>query len=175
MVVRTKLFKALGGFDKDYFAHMEEIDFCWRVKRAGYKVMICADSTVYHLGGGTLDYGNPHKTFLNFRNNLNTLLKNESISALLWKFPLRLILDGVAGIKFLVSGNTASTVSILKSHFSVYQSMAHTFRKRALYNRLIKGNRINHESRYGRYSGSILIAYYLKGRKKFNEIVSNKS
>ena len=175
MVVRTKLFKALGGFDKDYFAHMEEIDFCWRVKRAGYKVMICANSTVYHLGGGTLDYGNPHKTFLNFRNNLNTLLKNESISALLWKFPLRLILDGVAGIKFLVSGNTASTVSILKSHFSVYRSMAHTLRKRVLYNRLIKGNRINHESRYGRYSGSILIAYYLKGRKKFNEIVSNKS
>lgn len=172
MVVRTKLFKSLGGFDKDYFAHMEEIDFCWRAKRAGYKIMVCDDSVVYHLGGGTLDYDNPRKTFLNFRNNLNTLLKNESIGALIWKFPLRLILDGVAGIKFLISGNRGSTWSILKSHFSVYANMAHTFRKRAVYKRLIRENRINLESNSGRYGGSILIDYYLKGRKKFSDIIT---
>lgn len=172
MVVRTKLFKKIGGFDKDYFAHMEEIDFCWRSKRAGYKVMICGDSTVYHLGGGTLDYGNPRKTFLNFRNNLNTLLKNEKKRSLIWKFPLRLLLDGVAGIKFLVAGNGASTLSILKSHFSVYGNLAHTIRKRAIYNRLINENKINLESTSGRYSGSILVDYYIRGRKKFSDIIS---
>lgn len=174
MVVRTKLFKALGGFDKDYFAHMEEIDFCWRAKRAGYKIIACPDSIVYHLGGGTLDYGNPRKTFLNFRNNLNTLLKNESKGAILWKFPVRLALDGIAGIKFLFGGNSDSTVAIIKAHFAVYAGMGHTLRKRSLYNRLIKENKINHPSYSGRYNGSILIAYYLKGLKKFKDIITNK-
>jgi len=171
MVVRTKLFKALGGFDKDFFAHMEEIDFCWRAKRAGYKVMAYHESKVYHLGGGTLDYGNPKKTFLNFRNNLNTLIKNETTSSILWKFPMRLILDGVAGIKFLLGGNADSTISIIKAHFAVYGSMGHTLRKKTMYNRLINENRINHESSAGRYSGSILIAYYLQGKKFFSEII----
>ena len=175
MVVRTELFKVLGGFDKDYFAHMEEIDFCWRAKRAGHKVVVCTESIVYHLGGGTLDYGNPRKTFLNFRNNLNTMLKNENAGALFWKFPTRLVLDGIAGIKFLLSNNGSSTIAILKSHLAVYAAMAHTFRKRALYNRLIKENRINHKSDSGRYSGSILIAYYLKGRKHFSEIINQST
>lgn len=173
MVVRTKLFKALGGFDKDYFAHMEEIDFCWRAKRAGYKVIYCPQGIVYHLGGGTLDYGNPRKTYLNFRNNLNTILKNESLGALLWKFPVRLVLDGIAGLKFLFSGNGSSTISIIKAHFAVYRNMGHTIRKRALYKRLIKENRINPASDSGKHSGSILIAYYLRGWKKFSDIIKN--
>jgi len=171
MVVRTKLFQKLGGFDKDYFAHMEEIDFCWRAKRAGHKAMVCHESVVYHLGGGTLDYGNPRKTYLNFRNNLNTLIKNESKSSLLWKFPLRLILDGVAGFKFMLSGNGASTMSIIKAHFAIYGGIAHTLRKRALYSRLIRENKINHETKAGRYAGSILKAYYLQGKKTFAEII----
>jgi len=107
----------------------------------------------------------------NFRNNLNTLIKNETTSSILWKFPMRLILDGVAGIKFLLGGNADSTISIIKAHFAVYGSMGHTLRKKTMYNRLINENRINHESSAGRYSGSILIAYYLQGKKFFSEII----
>lgn len=171
MVVRTELFNALGGFDKDYFAHMEEIDFCWRVKHAGYKVMVCPSSKIYHLGGGTLDYGNPRKTYLNFRNNINTLLKNESFINLLWIFPIRLILDGVAGLKFLVSGNSASTISIIKAHFSVYRSLRKTLMKRTYYKRLIKKKKINRSNRNGRYSGFIILTYYIFNKKTFSSII----
>jgi len=83
-VIRNDVWKQMEGFDQTYWAHHEEIDLCWRVKRAGYKVVMYSDSVVYHLGGGTLSYDNPRKVFLNFRNNLTTLLKNESALKLLW-------------------------------------------------------------------------------------------
>ncbi|MEM6964277.1 MAG: bifunctional riboflavin kinase/FAD synthetase, partial [Bacteroidota bacterium] len=122
LFVRAKLFKALGGFDPDYFAHAEEIDLCWRIKRAGFKIMVRPRSVVYHVGGGTLDYLNPRKTYLNFRNTLFTILKNEPKGKLLWLIPLRLILDGVAGGLFLVQGKFAHIKSILEAHFSFYRS-----------------------------------------------------
>src|ERR1022692_4022740 len=101
MFVRADVFHKLNGFDEEFFAHMEEIDLCWRIHNAGYKVMYCPQSEVYHVGGGTLPKNNPRKTYLNFRNNLLMIFKNAPKKDL-WKICLlRLILDGVAGTKFL--------------------------------------------------------------------------
>ena len=117
--VRTQLFKNLGGFDPDYFAHAEEIDLCWRIKRAGFKVMVRPRSKVFHVGGGTLGYQNPQKTYLNFRNTLFTILKNEPKSKLLWLIPLRLVLDGIASGLFLVQGKFQTYSCYHKSSFFI--------------------------------------------------------
>ncbi|MFQ5448367.1 MAG: bifunctional riboflavin kinase/FAD synthetase, partial [Saprospiraceae bacterium] len=101
MAVRAPLFNGFGGFDAEFFAHLEEIDLCWRFKRAGYKIMFTPRSVVYHLGGGTLAYNSPYKTYLNFRNSYYTLLKNESILKLAFLLPIRVMMDTVAAISFL--------------------------------------------------------------------------
>lgn len=169
-VVRTDVFNKFGGFDKDYFAHHEEIDFCWRLHNAGYKVAVIPGSTVYHLGGGTLDYDNPRKLYLNFRNNLITLFKNESPLKLLWKLPARLILDGVAGIKFITEGKLKSVISILKAHFSFYFSLPQLIAKRIENRKLIKLHSIAKPNKDGRGKKSIVFQYYIRGRKNFSEI-----
>ncbi|MEQ8425970.1 MAG: glycosyltransferase family 2 protein, partial [Cyclobacteriaceae bacterium] len=104
MAIRAKLFHSLGGFDERFFAHMEEIDLCWRLHRAGHKVMYCGDSKVFHVGGATLDKSNPKKTYYNFRNGLMMIIKNLSLSDLVFKLPIRIILDWVAAFTFLLSG-----------------------------------------------------------------------
>lgn len=170
MVTRTKIFKKLGGFDKDFFAHQEEIDFCWRAKRAGYKCLATNDSTVYHMGGGTLTYGSDKKVYLNFRNNLLMLLKNERKSRLLYLIPLRLILDGVAGVKFLLSGKFKSTLAILKAHFAFYGAFPKTLTKRRRIVATLKKMNGRDNSKTGRYSKSILLKYYLGGKKRFSDL-----
>jgi len=96
MFIRSKVWTEMGGLDADYFAHMEEIDLCWRIKNKGYKVTCVPDGRVYHLGGGTLTRESPRKTKLNFRNALITLVKNMSLAELIWKIPVKLLLDGIA-------------------------------------------------------------------------------
>jgi len=103
-IIRKKVFEELRGFDKDYFAHQEEIDLCWRIHNAGYKIAVIPEAVIYHVGGGTLNYGNSKKVFLNFRNSLFNIFKNDSAVNVIWKIPMRLLLDGVAGIKFLFQG-----------------------------------------------------------------------
>ncbi len=169
-VIRNTLWKKMGGFDSSYFAHQEEIDLCWRIKRAGYKVVVHSDSVIYHLGGGTLSYENPQKVYLNFRNNLTTLIKNESGAKLLWLFPTRLILDGVAGLRFLMQGKLKSTSSIVKAHFAVYGNFFKILQRRKEIKQLIKQHAIAESNMTGKSSKSILIAYYLKGRKKYTEL-----
>jgi GT2 family glycosyltransferase len=93
MFVKAPIYREFGGLDEDFFAHMEEIDFCWRVKNAGYKVMYCPDSTIYHIGGGTLPKHSPRKTYLNFRNNLSLLYKNLYSTELFFVFFVRSFLD----------------------------------------------------------------------------------
>ena len=100
MFVRADVYHQLGGLDNDFFAHMEEIDFCWRLKNHGYKVMYCPHSTVYHVGGGTLPKNNPHKTHLNFRNNFFLLYKNLPANKLFFVFFIRLFLDTVVELNF---------------------------------------------------------------------------
>ncbi|WKN44044.1 glycosyltransferase family 2 protein [Tunicatimonas pelagia] len=99
--VRTEVYKSLGGFDSNFFAHMEEIDLCWRMHRAGYQLYCQPASVVYHVGGGTMSANNPRKTYLNFRNSTAMLYKNESVVRLLWKLPAKLGLDLLAALVFL--------------------------------------------------------------------------
>jgi len=170
MVMRKDIFDNLGGFDTDFFAHQEEIDLAWRVKRAGYKVMAYGDSKVFHVGGGTLSYVNPMKTYLNFRNNMVMMLKNESFTNILWKFPVRLILDGVAGVKFLADRKFSSIWAIIKAHFYVYGHIFSIVKKRKHYNKLIEKNKIGSPRKTGIYQGFIIKDYYLSGKRTFNDL-----
>ncbi len=120
MVIRAELFHKIGGFDDDYFAHFEEIDLCWRLKRAGYGIAVVPQSVVYHIGGGTLNYVSPNKTYLNFRNSLYTLFKNESKRNLFWIVFFRLILDGAAALLFLSQGKFDFIWMIIKAHIGFY-------------------------------------------------------
>ncbi|HZY82308.1 MAG TPA: glycosyltransferase family 2 protein [Cyclobacteriaceae bacterium] len=129
LVVRAKLFHELGGLDKDFFAHMEEIDLCWRLKRLGHKVYYCGKSTVYHVGGGTLSEGSPTKTYYNFRNGLVMLIKNQSAAQLFWKLPLRIVLDWVAALQLLFT-SPASSWAVFRAHFYVLFHLGRVFDKR---------------------------------------------
>jgi len=130
LVVRARLFHDLGGLDEDFFAHMEEIDLCWRLKRFGQKVFYCGESTVYHVGGGTLSEGSPTKTYYNFRNGLVMLIKNQSGGQLLWKLPLRVFLDWVAAVQFLLK-SPGSFWAVFRAHFYVLFHIGSVLRKRS--------------------------------------------
>ena len=116
MFIKASVWHALGGLDGDFFAHMEEIDLCWRAKNAGYKVICCPDATIYHVGGGTLPKSSPLKTLLNFRNNLAMLYKNLPQNRLRPVIGLRILLDWVAALSFLVKGNGAEFLAVFKAH-----------------------------------------------------------
>ena len=128
--VRSDVFKKLNGFDETYFSHQEEIDFCWRAKNDGFDIKYLPNSTVYHVGGATLSASNPKKTFLNFRNSLITLLKNLPANKVVGIIFLRLILDGIAGIKFLFELQPKHTFAIVKAHFSFYENLDKNWKKR---------------------------------------------
>jgi GT2 family glycosyltransferase len=163
LLVRKKIFESTGGLDGDFFAHMEEIDFCWRLKNAGYKVMYCPHSVVYHLGGGSLPHGNPFKTHLNFRNNLAMIAKNlneKRFTTLL----LRMALDQLAALRFLAALHFKDFWAVQQAHFHF----------------LLQLRKINDKrtkaiapflSMKGVYEGSIVWDYFLKGRKNFNDII----
>jgi len=168
MVMRKKLFDGIGGFDADFFAHQEEIDLCWRIKRAGYKVMAVGESQVYHLGGGTLSYVNPKKYYLNFRNNLTMMLKNDTGFNILWKFPARLILDGLAAFKFLIDGKPKTTLAVLKAHLHIYRNFSKIYKKRKQQQRKIDKLSIGSERVAGRYNGFIILDYFIRNKKKFS-------
>jgi len=121
MAVRGPLFKLAGGLDSDFFAHMEEIDLCWRLKNRGYQITYVPYSVVYHLGGGTLPQGNPRKTFLNFRNNLFLLYKNLPEDAIFSTISTRLVLDGISSLRFLLKFSFAEIFAILRAHFAFYK------------------------------------------------------
>lgn len=168
---RADLFHALGGFEPEYFAHAEEIDLCWRMKRAGYRILAEPKATVYHVGGGTLNYNTPRKTYLNFRNTLTTSFKNEPIGRLVWWLPVRLVLDGLAGVLFLTQGNFAHIGSILKAHLHFYRNAVLWWRRRKerrvqIYAAKIGPNR----TEIGRAADSIILHYYLLGHRRFSQV-----
>ncbi len=171
LCIRADLFKKVGGFDEKFFAHSEEIDLCWRLQRAGYKIYCNPQSEVYHVGGGTLNYQSPNKTYLNFRNSLFTLTKNESVFKLLWLLPLRLILDGFAGALFVYQRKWPHLWAILKAHFSYYYWFAYILARRKQDRRKIKklANEVPSNIE-GRYKGSIVFQYFFRGTKKFSEL-----
>ncbi|WP_298533897.1 glycosyltransferase family 2 protein [uncultured Algibacter sp.] len=124
LFIRSVVYNKLNGLDESFFAHMEEIDLCWRAKNLGFRIKYVGASKVYHLGGATLNEQNPKKTFLNFRNSLFTLTKNAK-GFLLGLIFIRLVLDGIAGLKFLLEFKPQHTFSIIKAHFGFYSHLKH--------------------------------------------------
>ncbi|WP_420318633.1 glycosyltransferase family 2 protein [Ekhidna sp.] len=157
MMIRSKIFKEAGGFDDDYFAHMEEIDLCWKIHSHGYGVRSIPQSTIYHVGGGTLDKTNPFKTYLNFRNGLSLLIKNLPADKLLLKLPVRIFLDWVASVKFLIEGKPKHSLAVIKAHLYMVANFRRTLRKRTITSSTPK-------------SKLLIFEYYLKNNRKFSEI-----
>ncbi len=160
LFIRKKIFEEVGKLDEDFFAHQEEIDLCWRIQNYGYKIMYVGTSTVYHLGGATLDTMNPKKTFLNFRNNLFLLVKNVPGNNFWILILSRLVLDGLAGLKFLVSGKFSHFIAILKAHFGFYLN----------FNRFVKKRK--KLSKQGKYYSvfSVVWQYFILKRRYFNQL-----
>jgi GT2 family glycosyltransferase len=174
MFVRATLFKSFGGFDGDFFAHMEEIDLCWRLKNAGYKIYCAADSSAYHVGGGSLPMGNPRKTFLNFRNNLILILKNMTAGELWWRFPLRLALDQLAALRALAGGNAADFCAILKAQCQVVFQLGKWLRHRKAARKVVEVNRIGARNSAGIFNGSVVRFYFQRGVKHFSDLPPDK-
>jgi len=169
LFINAKAYHEVGGLDEDFFAHMEEIDLCWRLKNRGYRIGSCAESQVFHLGGGTLNKVNPFKTFLNFRNSLFMLTKNEFNSPLLLRILRRLTLDGIAGVRFIFEGNWVYTKAVLNAHFSFYKMLPTMLKKRKAERRALQHN----HNQVGRYKKSILVAYYLQKKTVFTSLESS--
>jgi GT2 family glycosyltransferase len=165
LMVRADLYHDVGGLDADLYAHMEEVDLCWRLKNAGYKIGYVGGSTVYHVGGSVISYGSPQKLYYNFRNNLILLLKNERAGKLLWLFPVRLVLDGIAGLQMLAGGKFKETATIVKAHFHFYRSLGKWLGKRKEAQRII-----THRNEVGIFRKSIVWQYFALRRKSFDKL-----
>jgi GT2 family glycosyltransferase len=165
MFVRANLYHKFGGLDEDFFAHMEEIDFCWRLKNAGYKIMYCPQSIVYHVGGGTLPKVSSHKTYLNMRNNITMLYKNLPNRLLVKVFIIRLFLDGIAAFKFLIDSGFKDFIAVIHAHISFYAHLKLNLKKR----QKIKHARINNI-----YTGNIVIDYFFRKKRYFSELENSK-
>ncbi len=130
LAIRKSAYEEVGGLDEDFFAHQEEIDLCWRLLNKGYKIKYVSSSRIFHVGGATLQDMNPKKTFFNFRNGLFLLLKNVEPSKLLYVLLVRMILDGIAGIRFIFEGKFNHFFAILKAHSSFYRHYGRMRKKR---------------------------------------------
>jgi GT2 family glycosyltransferase len=165
LFIRTGLFNEMNGFDEDFFAHMEEIDLCWKLQRRGLKVVYCAQSVVYHVGGATLAAGSPRKVYYNFRNGLFLIIKHMSTAELIWKLPLRILLDWVAALVFL-AGHPAASIAVIKAHFSVIGMIRTTFAKRKLLRSQLKTYLVGDV-----FHGSVVWQYFVMQRKTYRELM----
>jgi GT2 family glycosyltransferase len=159
MVVRSSVYHELGGLDENFFAHMEEIDLCWRMQRSGYQVYYCGKSTIYHVGGGTLPKNNPRKTYLNFRNNLLLVYKNAQPREFRVIYRFRQILDAIAACKFLITNGYADFKAVFDAHRD-FRSM------RKLYDPA-NGKHFSVRAYSFIYKGNIVREFYIRGRKTF--------
>ncbi len=160
MLVRSSVFKDLGGFDPDFFAHMEEIDLCWRMKLSGFEIYYCGESVTYHVGGGTLHESDPFKTYLNFRNSLITLIKNSKRTWLIWKLFMRFVFDLAACMRFLFFDSPKVFLAVIRANYEVYRNLGHHLKKRT---------KIKRENKFltNVYQGSLVFSYYFRGIKYF--------
>ncbi len=165
MFIRNSLFKKAGGFDGDFWAHMEEIDLCWRLKSMGYKIVYQPQSVVYHLGGGTLSYGSPMKIYLNFRNNLFMLFKNLPRKQFKRIFIIRMILDGVAAVKFVAGFNINEFRAVAKAHTSFYRSLGSLLSKRRKTQKMVILK--THPEIYPK---SIMWKFFIQKKRKFSDL-----
>ncbi|NQW76367.1 MAG: glycosyltransferase family 2 protein [Cytophagales bacterium] len=163
LMVKSELFWKVGGLDDYFFAHMEEIDLCWRLQRAGYQIAAVAESQVLHVGGGTLAQGTPFKTYLNFRNNLILLYKNVDPAHKFTTIFKRMLLDGIAGLRFLTNRQWMQFLAVVHAHFHFYKYLIFHKNKQNLPESLQK-NYI--ES----YPGNIVVDYFFRKIKKFSDL-----
>jgi len=159
MAIRAKLFYEMGGFDPYFFAHQEEIDLCWRLQNNGYKIYCNTQSVIYHLGGGTLPKSNPRKTYLNFRNNLILLYKNMPRRRWHRIILIRLILDGIAALKFAVGSQPGEFWAVFKAHLSFYNYLLKK-----------KSPRQSYGSLPLIYPKNIVYQYYIFKKKVFSDL-----
>jgi GT2 family glycosyltransferase len=169
LFIKAAVYHELEGFDEDFYAHMEEIDLCWRLKNRGHAIGACGESHVYHVGGGTLHKLNPFKTFLNFRNNLFILVKNYHRSPIFLLLVKRMVLDGVAAFRFLTEGKWSYFIAVIKAHVSFYAKSITMFKKRR---RLLKANRDLQQTpnETGWYTGSIVRDYFIANKHHFTDL-----
>jgi len=167
LFIRAGLYHELKGLDDRFFAHQEEIDLCWRIQLAGYKVYSCPASVVYHVGGGTLPKGNERKVFLNFRNNLIMMAKNLPFGQVVWKIPFRFFLDSISAWKSLFAGEGIYFVAILEAHLAFIKWMF-VGRKNSIFPK--KRGRV----RYGWLNKSVVWQYFVAGKRTFTEIMEDK-
>ncbi len=161
--IRSAVYNQLNGFDSSFFAHQEEIDLCWRATNKGYSIKYLFESKVYHVGGATLQQGNPKKTELNFRNSLLMLTKNLPKKNLYKVLFIRMILDGVAGVKFLLRGQYKHLLAILKAHFAFYKLFSENYAKRG---------DIQQTKYY--FTKSIVYSYFVNKIRFFNDLITLK-
>lgn len=162
--IRKELYLELGGFDETFRFHMEEIDLCWRALKRGKRILFEPESKVKHLGGGSLDAESPEKVFYNYRNSLLMLVKNAE-KALLPKLFLRLVLDGISGIRYLLKGKPLFTLAVIRSHFSFYALSRYAFKER----KTLQNEDKKHLERVI-FPRLILFQYFFLGKRTFSEI-----
>lgn len=163
LLVRTDVYNMVGGLDSRFFAHCEEIDFCWRLRSRGYSIWCLPQSVVYHVGGATLPQGNPRKTFLNFRNNLLMLYKNLQPDEMWWVLLLRYFLDYLAALQMLLSGHRRDALAVVRARFE-YQHICHEFDEKRKAN--LKAATVKRIPEM--FRGSLLWNYYAKRIKNFS-------
>ena len=166
LFIRSAAFHSAGGFDEYFFAHQEEIDLCWRLQLAGYKIFVQPRSVVYHIGGGTLPVGDKRKVYLNFRNNLVMITKNLPAAQAIWKIPFRIGLNKIFALKALFTGNGAAFIAVFKAHLHYLRWLF--FGK----NKSIPGNKTAKLN--GQYNGLVIWQYFVNKKRTFSEIVTAK-
>jgi len=167
LFIRKKIFQEMQGFDEFFFAHQEEIDLCWRIQLAGYKVFVQPASVVYHVGGGTLPQGNSRKTFYNFRNNLIMMAKNLDRGEAFWKITLRMVLDQASAWRGLFSGDSGYFVAVIRAQFHFWGWLCF-HKKQSVFPAGRKGKPL------GCFNHSVAWAYFIRKKTRFSEIVGNK-
>jgi GT2 family glycosyltransferase len=167
LFIKRNAYFEVGGLDEDFFAHMEEIDLCWRLKNRGYKIGSCRKSAVYHYGGGTLDRMNPFKTYLNFRNNMYLILKNHRGTPVALRLMRRLVLDGIAGMRFLTEGNFGYFTAVIKAHFSFYGNFGLMWKKRKAEEKALRNPNLT-----GMYKRSVIKHFFVFKQKNFGQLLT---
>ena len=161
--IKTAVWKKTSGLDPDLFAHMEEIDLCWRLKNLGYKISYCPDAEVYHVGGGTLDANNPRKIFLNFRNNLMIMQKNLPLKEVYFQLVIRFFIDFVALIQFLLKGKPEFAMAVSKAHYQFLKNLQKTGDKRT-------DLQLPYCSHTGVLKSSVVWSFFIKGIRRFSQL-----
>ena len=166
LLIRSELYNQVGGLDDEFFAHMEEIDLCWRLRSRGFRIVCIPQSTVFHVGGGTLQVEHPHKTYLNFRNNLLMLYKNLPQKSLSNIMRWRMLFDYAAAFQLFVTGKPQNAKSVLEARKD-FKKMLPGFVDKRIEN-LSSATRTDFPEMLRK---SIVIEYYLKGNKTYSKLI----